>query len=45
MSLLGWEYAKSFGWRAGVTHVHGNGGKKVVTLRYEPERVAEVCEG
>ncbi len=28
-----------------VTHVQGKGGKKVVTLRYDVERVAEVCEG
>ncbi len=27
-----------------VTHVRGKGGKKMVTLRYEPERVKEVCE-
>ncbi len=28
-----------------VTHVCGKGGKKVVTLRYEPEMVREVCGG
>ena len=30
---------------AGAIHVHGKGRRKLVTLRYELERMAEVCGG